>query len=249
MSSAGDPPGEQRKDDRMPIRLIVEYEDAEDFLSDYTENLSNGGTFILTSRVLERESMIELVLSFPGLVQPIRLGGVVRWSRGGSQPGVGVEFLPGYDNDKLATLVERLQDGDARALGRVISVLVAEDNRHVTELLCSGLGASARRLFGEALSFRFATATSGTLALELLRNTAFDVAIIEVHLPGGSGAEVIGHARHELGLLDLPIIAISSGGEGDRSSALEAGANAFLDKPMRLRAVLESMRQLVSLHA
>lgn len=34
-----------------------------------------------------------------------------------------------------------------------------------------------------ALQFRFATATTGASALELLRHTAFDVAIVAVYLP------------------------------------------------------------------
>lgn len=44
--------GEKRAHDRMPIRLIVDYEDADDFLGDYTVNLSAGGTFIHTTRML-----------------------------------------------------------------------------------------------------------------------------------------------------------------------------------------------------
>jgi uncharacterized protein (TIGR02266 family) len=240
---------DQRREERVPLRLIVEYEDAEDFIGDYTDNLSTGGTFILTNRVLERESTVELVLSFPGLLQPICLAGIVRWVRAGAHPGVGVEFLPGHDHDKLAELVEAIRRGDSATLGRVVHVLVAEDNRHVAELLCSGLGASAKRFFTPALTFRFATAATGASALELLRHTAFDVAIVAVYLPVLDGPHVIAQARHDLGLVDLPIIAISTGGAAARTSALEAGANMFLDKPMRLRDVLDSMRRLVPLSA
>jgi DNA-binding response OmpR family regulator len=56
---------------------------------------------------------------------------------------------------------------------------------------------------------------------------------------------VIDQARGELGLTTLPIIAISVDGETARDSALSAGANMYLPKPMRLREVLDSMRQLV----
>ena len=52
-------------------------------------------------------------------------------------------------------------------------------------------------------------------------------------------------ARTELGLTDLPIIAVSAGGDAARRSALEAGANIFLDKPMRLRQVIETMQRLL----
>lgn len=239
---------EQRKHERMPVRLIVDYEDADDFIGDYTVNLSAGGTFIHTTRQLDRDTTIQLVLSFPGLLQPITLDGIVRWSRGGHQPGVGIEFLPGKDREKLDALVKLIENRDPRAVARVIRVLVAEDNPHVAELICNGLGASAKRTFGDSLLFYFATAENGAAALELLRTANFDVAIIDLYLPVLDGVKVIDHARSDLGL-DLPIIATSTGGESARDTALAAGANCFLRKPMRLREVLDSMRQLVALSA
>ena len=60
------------------------------------------------------------------------------------------------------------------------------------------------------------------------------------------GPRVIQQARGELGLSELPIIAVSAGGESARRSALEAGANIFLDKPMRLRQVIDTMQRLLS---
>jgi uncharacterized protein (TIGR02266 family) len=242
---------DQRKHQRTPVRLIVEYEGADDFMGDYTENLSSGGTFIHTTRELDRGTTVQLILSFPGLIQPITLAGVVRWSRGGKQPGVGVEFLPHHEHDReqLDALIERIQNRDPRAVARVISVLVADHNPHVSELICTGLGASAKRTFGDTLAFQFMKAENGASAVELLRTTAFDIAIIDVYLPVIDGAKVIDHARCDLGLLDLPIIAISAGGDPARKSALAAGADLFLSKPMRLRDVIESMRQLVKLSA
>jgi uncharacterized protein (TIGR02266 family) len=233
----------------MPVRLIVDYEDADDFISDYTENLSAGGTFVHTSRTFERDTTIQLVLSFPGLLQPITLEGIVRWSRGGKQPGIGIEFLPGHDRDKLDALVELIEARDPRTVARVVRVLVAEDNPHISELICTGLGASAKRTFGDSLLFYFATAENGASAVELLRTSTFDLAIIDLYLPVLDGVKVIDHARGDLGLIDLPIIAISAAGEAARDFALAAGANLYLSKPMRLREVLDSMRQLVPLTA
>ncbi len=239
---------EQRKHVRVPVRLIVEYDDADDFIGDYTENLSAGGTFIHTTRVLDRDTTVHLVLSFPGLLQSITLEGVVRWSRGGNQPGIGLEFLPTLDYAKLDALVQLIEARDPRAVARVIRVLVAEDNPHIADLICTGLGASAKRAFGNALQFLFATVENGATAIELLRSSPFDVAIIDLSLPVLDGVRVIDQARTSLGLIDLPIIAISAEADTARSSALSAGANLHLTKPMRLREVLDSMRQLV-LHA
>lgn len=239
----------RRMHERSPIRLIVEYEGAEDFIGDYTENLSSGGTFIHTARVFERDARIELVLSFPGLLQPVALAGVVKWSRGGDRPGIGLEFLPGAGRDNLDALIEQLRRGDLRGVARVVKVLVVEDNPHVAELICEGVTASARRNFGDGLAFTFTTAEDGAAALELLQANTFDIVIIDVYLPVLDGPQVITHARSGLGLVDLPIIAVSAGGDLARAPALAAGANLFLDKPMRLRQLIESMRQLVRLSA
>jgi uncharacterized protein (TIGR02266 family) len=240
---------EQRRHTRLPVRLFVDYEDADDFISDYTENLSANGTFIHTARVLALDTRVQLVLSFPGLLQPITLEGMVRWARGGKQPGVGIEFLPGHDRAKLEALVALIEARDPRAVARVIKVLVAEDNRHIAELICTGIGASAKRTFGDALLFYFATAENGASAVELLRTAPFDLAIIDLFLPVVDGFKVINHARAALGLTALPIIAISAAADFAQASALAVGANVYLSKPMRLREVLDSMRQLVTVHA
>jgi CheY-like chemotaxis protein len=180
------------------------------------------------------------------LLQPITLEGIVRWSRGGTQPGIGVEFMPSRDYGKLDAIVSLIQDRDPRTVARVVRMLVAEDNAHIAELICSGLDAAARRVFGDALLFDFATVENGASAIEMLQTSTFDALIIDLYLPVIDGVRVIDHARETLGLTQLPIIAISTGDA--RSSALAAGANMYLSKPMRLREVLDSVRQLV-LHA
>jgi FixJ family two-component response regulator len=45
--------------------------------------------------------------------------------------------------------------------------------------------------------------------------------------------------------VNLPIIAVSAGGDAARRSALAAGANIFLDKPMRLRQVIDTIQKLI----
>ncbi|HUS27454.1 MAG TPA: hypothetical protein VMZ53_03065, partial [Kofleriaceae bacterium] len=64
--------------------------------------------------------------------------------------------------------------------------------------------------------------------------------------PVVDGAKVISTARTELALTSLPIIAVSAGGDSARKSALGAGANIFLDKPMRLRQVIETIQKLIT---
>ena len=243
---------DKRKSDREAVTLFVEYEGAEDLLGDYTENLSSGGTFVATSRELPVGTEITLVLGFPGLLEPISVQGTVRWTRsagegGEDDAGAGIEFAPGPARDQLAVMIEKIRQGHAKTVSRVVKVLVVEDNRHVAQLINDGLKGSAKRgELGGGVSFAISYAEDGRAAIEQLRNDKFDALIIDVYLPIVDGAKVISSARTELGLVNLPVIAVSAGGDSARKQALEAGANIFLDKPMRLRQVIETIQKLIT---
>lgn len=242
---------DKRKSDREPVTLFVEYEGADDLLGDYTENLSSGGTFVATNRELPIGTQITLVLGFPGLVEPITVQGTVRWTRShidgaGDEAGCGIQFAPGPARDQLATMIEKIRVGDPKTVSRIVKVLVVEDNRHVAQLIQDGLKGSSKRDFGGGVSFAVHNAEDGRAAIETLRREQFDALIIDVYLPIIDGAKVISTARSELQLLSLPIIAVSAGGDSARKSALAAGANIFIDKPMRLRQVIETIQRLIT---
>jgi uncharacterized protein (TIGR02266 family) len=240
-------PSDKRRFLRAPITLRVEYDGADDLVGDYTDNLSHGGTFVATNRTLPLGTEIRLVMSFRGLLAPITIDGVVRWARQDGEPGVGIEFADGPERDRLEALVEKIRLRDPRTVSRVLKVLVVEDNTHVADLIRDGLRGSSKRNFEDSMQFDFRTAPNGREAIVLLRRESFDLAIIDVYLPIVDGAQVIATARKELELTSLPIIAVSAGGESARRQALEAGADMFLEKPMRLRQVIETMRQLMKL--
>ena len=238
---------EKRHEYREPVMLFVEYEGAEDLIGDFTENLSTGGTFVATNRELPIGTRVQLGLSFPGLLEPVSIEGVVRWKRqdGEADTGAGIEFEPGPARDALAAVMEKIKNRDPKTVSRLFRVLVVEDNKHVAQLITDGLRGSARRDFG-GVSFVFRNAEDGRAAVEILRREKFDALIIDVYLPILDGPKVIQQARTELGLTSLPIIAVSAGGDAARREALEAGANIFLDKPMRLRQVIDTMQRLLT---
>lgn len=236
-------PADKRRHSRAGVTLIVEYDAAEELIVDYTDNLSSGGTFVATSRELPTGSAVRLALSFPGLVEPIAIDGVVRWTRSGEDAGVGIEFAEGEGRQRLATIIERIRARDPRTVSRVVKVLVVEDNPHVATFIGDGLAGSGKR--GGDMSFAVQTASNGREALERLGAERFDALIIDVYLPVIDGAHVIEMVRAKLGLPDLPVIAVSAGGDAARASALRAGANIFIDKPMRLRQVIDTIRALM----
>jgi CheY-like chemotaxis protein len=81
----------------------------------------------------------------------------------------------------------------------------------------------------------------------MLRAHKFDVLIVDIYLPVLDGIGVIAAVRTKLDTPNLPIIAVSGGGDAARRDALAAGANLFIDKPMRLKSLLERMREIMNL--
>jgi uncharacterized protein (TIGR02266 family) len=237
---------DQRRGDRTPVTLVVEYEGAEDLIGDYTENLSSGGAFVATSRPLAVGTAVQLVLRFPGLLEAIKIEGTVRWTRGEAEgAGVGLEFAAGPARDQVAQAIQRIVARDPRTVKRLCRVLVVEDNHHIAQLIHDGLKAWQRREPGQGVAFEVHSAGDGQQAIELLKQQWFDALIIDVYLPVVAGPKLIQIIRKELGLTDVAIIAVSGGGDPARASALDAGANIFLDKPMRLRQVIDTIHRLL----
>jgi CheY-like chemotaxis protein len=229
------------------VRLAVEYDGPDDLVGDFTENLSSGRTFVATDLALAVGTPVQLVLSFPGLVEPIAIDGTVSSTRGDGPEGVGgvgIDF-DAAGGARLAATIDRIRNRDPKVVSRLLRVLFVEDNRHVAAMIQDGIRTATRREFGGGVSFVFRNAEDGHSAVELLRQESFDALIVDVYLPLLDGPHVIAHVRGQLGLPDLPIIAVSAGGDNARRSALDAGANIFLDKPMRLRQVLDAIRRVI----
>ncbi len=124
----------------------------------------------------------------------------------------------------------RLQDlPKSRLPLRGVTVLVVEDSRFTCDALRLILTRSGARLR------RAETLASGRG--QLLRSRP-DLAIVDIGLPDGRGDGLIA----EIAALGLPVLA-TSGDPDARSMALQAGAVAFLDKP------LPSVERLVRLIA
>jgi len=242
--------GDQRRHDRAAVTLVVEYEGADDFVNDYTENLSSGGIFINTAREIEVGTEVKLVLSFPGLLHQISLAGIVRWTRAEPEDnGVGVEFAnyEGKARDELEELIARVAQRDPDVISRVVNVLVVEDNPHVARLIRDGLHGSGQKVFGDDVAFSFRMAGDGQHALELLEEHQFDALIVDIYLPVLDGAALITQLRADERYADTTIIAVSAGGESARQAALKAGASHFIDKPMRLREVISTLQKHLTL--
>ena len=87
-------------------------------------------------------------------------------------------------------------------------------------------------------------ASDSMKALELLAQTAFDALLTDIMMPQVDGYELIRRVR-ALGYDKLPIIAITAKAmQGDDALCLQAGANAYLAKPIDVNALIKLLNTL-----
>ena len=133
----GDSDSEQRRAQRAPIELKVEYKRLNTFFADYTKNISRGGTFIGTEKPLPVGTEFVFALGVPVWSEPLRLRGKVIWvtmpeeATRANPAGMGIEFQ--YDEGERRqkeAAVERLM---AQELGdhlatKILGRKVQEDS-------------------------------------------------------------------------------------------------------------------------
>lgn len=114
----------------------------------------------------------------------------------------------------------------------VLAVLVVDDDDALRALVAGRLGER-----GMAVT----EAASGEHALEHLRRAPPDVVVLDVHLPGSSGLDVLREVRAEG--CDVQVILLTGAGQtAERVVGLELGADDYMVKPFSLRELEARVR-------
>ena len=89
-------------------------------------------------------------------------------------------------------------------------------------------------------------ATDGLHALEILKSQAFDVVLMDVHMPNMDGMQATRAIRQTPALAHLPVIALTAQARTEDREAIEsAGMNAHLSKPIDEQQLYESLRHWI----
>lgn len=108
-----------------------------------------------------------------------------------------------------------------------IRLLLADDDRVLSDLLTeylSGEGYEVKQVF------------DGESAVALMRNENFDLAVLDIMMPGRNGLDALASVRRSS---DIPIIMLTARGEDiDRIVGLELGADDYLAKPCNPRELV-----------
>jgi CheY-like chemotaxis protein len=90
-------------------------------------------------------------------------------------------------------------------------------------------------------------AERGSLGLDLAQAHLPDLILLDLHLPDMSGDEVLAQLRAEPATADIPVIVVSADATPRRVAALiEAGAFAFVTKPLAIRAFLATVDEALA---
>ena len=157
-----------------------------------------------------------------------------------SAPGVGSTFWFTVRLDK-AVVTPLVSPVEAHVLAGV-RVLVVDDN------------ASSRVIVEQQVKswdMRPVLAESGRQALELLRAAAtagepFDMAVLDMDMPGWSGLELAEAVTADPALSGLPLVLLTSAAGVDRDRRQDAGIHVSLAKPLRQSAFYDALVKAMS---
>ncbi|NMF57865.1 CBS domain-containing protein [Pseudanabaena yagii] len=116
-------------------------------------------------------------------------------------------------------------------------ILLAEDNEANIATFSSYL---------EAKGYRVVLAKDGQQAIDLAKAHHPDLVLMDIQMPVIDGIEAIKQIRLNPDLVDIPIIALTAlAMVGDHESCLEAGANDYLSKPIKLKQLAATIQKLL----
>jgi DNA-binding response OmpR family regulator len=113
-------------------------------------------------------------------------------------------------------------------------ILVVDDHRETRELITRQFARAAHTV---------QTASSCAEAAHLLGAASFDIVVLDVMLPDGSGIDLCGSLRAQG--CTVPVLLLTARGDvHDRVGGLDAGADDYLVKPFALAELIARVRAL-----
>jgi PAS domain S-box-containing protein len=150
-----------------------------------------------------------------------------------SEPWIGTTFTIGFPAalppDADAGVPERLAPAAVTngAAAEPETVLYVEDNKSNLRLV--------ERILAKRPQIKLLSAMDGPLGVELARQHEPSLILLDLHLPGMDGEEVLKQLKADDRTSGIPVVVVSADATNSRVERLLAGgANAFLTKPIQV---------------
>ncbi|AIA76302.1 MAG: response regulator transcription factor [Vreelandella alkaliphila] len=99
----------------------------------------------------------------------------------------------------------------------------------------------------EQAGFQVVTAYDGEAALERINDSAPDLLLLDISLPGISGFDVLEHLRRSEATAQLPVIMLTAHGRDiEREKGLALGADDYITKPFSTQSLIEKVKSLLN---
>jgi two-component system NtrC family response regulator len=118
-------------------------------------------------------------------------------------------------------------------MGEKIRLLLVDDETQFLETICKRL---------ELRNFEVTPVSSGEEAIEVARKNEFEIALVDLKMPGMSGEQVLETLKKEHKFLEVIILT----GHGSIDSAIRStklGAYYYLQKPCELEMLLQVLKE------
>jgi len=114
-------------------------------------------------------------------------------------------------------------------------VLIVDDEIAIRRALHSAL---------QGMGFTVEDASTGEAAMDLVRQTEYDVLLLDINMPGMGGIRACREIRKSLPRLGILMLTVRDS-EEDKVAALDAGADDYITKPFHVRELAARIRAAV----
>ncbi len=117
------------------------------------------------------------------------------------------------------------------------SILVVEDNPVIMELV---------RTLLTSFGYGYTGAEDGFEALKAVKESDFDLILLDIQLPGMDGLEVLKRLKEDPDTGNIPVIALTAHAMyGDEQKFLKAGCSGYVSKPIDIPAFKVLLEKLL----